>query len=180
MAKIIFITGGAASGKTRWAVSHFESCDDVMYMCVADELESDTKSRIEYNCNKLGIEWNIVTKAEKLSELLEGRKFSILDSLGAYVDRAVKRACPDMSNMNEELRHTIEKQVINEIEEAIDCVKEMNGNLIIITIEQGFCPIPTDEAQKWFRKIIGDINQRIANQSTEVYLSASGIQFRIK
>ena len=39
---------------------------------------------------------------------------------------------------------------------------------------------PKDKEQVAFREIMGAVNQRIANTAQEVYLSASGIQFRIK
>lgn len=52
--------------------------------------------------------------------------------------------------------------------------------MIIITLETGFSVTPADPAQVAFREILGAVNQRIANMSNEVYLSASGIQFNIK
>ena len=52
--------------------------------------------------------------------------------------------------------------------------------MIVITLETGFSVAPTDPRQIAFRKILGSVNQRIANSSDEVYFSASGIQFKIK
>ena len=52
--------------------------------------------------------------------------------------------------------------------------------MTIITLETGFSVSPADPRQKALRRIIGYINQRIANSSDEVYFSASGIQFKIK
>ncbi|MCL2634244.1 MAG: bifunctional adenosylcobinamide kinase/adenosylcobinamide-phosphate guanylyltransferase [Oscillospiraceae bacterium] len=180
MAKIAFITGGASSGKSRWAVNCFESCDDVMYMYIADDLDKEIAGRIEYNCKNRGIEWVIKTGADNLVELVEGHKFSILDNLGAYVNRRINEKCPDISTMTEESRREIEQYIIDEIIKLIDSIKDMNGNLLIISTELNYCPIPKDLDQRWFREIMGNINQRIANMCTEVYLAASGIVFKIK
>ena len=62
----------------------------------------------------------------------------------------------------------------------IDAIKEKDGSMIIITLETGFSVIPENRAQAVFRVILGNVNQRIANISDEVYFSASGIQFKIK
>jgi adenosylcobinamide kinase/adenosylcobinamide-phosphate guanylyltransferase len=59
-------------------------------------------------------------------------------------------------------------------------VEELNGALVIITIEPGFSVMPLNSAQTAFRDIMGFVNQRIANTAQEVYLSVSGIQFKIK
>ena len=47
MSKTILITGGAASGKSRWAVSYLAACDYVLYLRTADEVDKDTLGRIE-------------------------------------------------------------------------------------------------------------------------------------
>jgi len=180
MAKIIFITGGAQSGKARWAVNYFEPCDNVAYMCVYDSLERDIADRIAFNCDKHGISWDIMTDADNLAERVKGHKFAILDNLGEYTNRAIRAKCANLAEINAELRREIEVQIIDEIAELIDEVKEIDGTLLIISLELGFCPVPADPAQKAYRKILGNVNQRIANLASEVYLSASGIHFKIK
>ena len=49
MSKTILVTGGAASGKSRWAVSYLAACDYVLYLRTADEVDKDTLGRIEYS-----------------------------------------------------------------------------------------------------------------------------------
>jgi adenosylcobinamide kinase/adenosylcobinamide-phosphate guanylyltransferase len=180
VAKITFITGGASSGKSRWAVSHFSGCDNVLYMVISSQLDSDTARRIEYNCREREVEWDIKTEAQDLAELVKGRKFTIFDCLAAYVNRISHMRCPDFSNMNDGVRKEIEQQVINEVIDVMNSVREYNANMIIISTELGFCPIPSQEDARWFREILGNVNQRIANLCNEVHLSASGITFKIK
>jgi adenosylcobinamide kinase/adenosylcobinamide-phosphate guanylyltransferase len=180
VAKITFITGGAASGKSRWAVTNFAACDNVLYMVVAKSLDGDTAKRIEYNCKEREIEWDIKLSADNLAETAKGRKFSILDNLGAYVNRVSAAKCPDIADMNHEIRREIEREAISDITDLINSVRESNGNLMIISTELGYCPVPDKEESRWFKEILGNVNQRIANISNEVYLSASGITFKIK
>ncbi len=180
MSKTFFITGGAASGKTRWAITYFELFDNVLYLCIDDEIDKDILARIEFDNKRHGIKWEIETKVINPAERVTGHKFVILDSLGAYVSRVMNKNCSDFSNMSEELMHSIERQVVDEISDLIHAVQEIDGNLIIISIETGFSVCPQDKSQQCFREILGFVNQRIANMSTEVYMSASGVQFKIK
>jgi len=180
MAKIIFVTGGAQSGKARWAIDYLGLLDDVMYMCIYDNLESDIANRIAFNCEKHGISWNIKENAQNLEELVKGHKFAVLDNLGEYTNRAIREKCSDLGNIDPALRKEIEKQVAEEIVELIWEVKEIDGTLLILSVELGFCPVPYEPEQKVYRKMMGNINQRIANQCSEVYLMVSGIASKNK
>ncbi len=64
--------------------------------------------------------------------------------------------------------------------DLIDRVKEIEGTLLILSLETGFSVCPEKQEQVMFREILGNVNQRIANMCTDVYMSASGIQFKIK
>jgi len=180
MAKIIFLTGGAQSGKARWAIDYLGLLDDVMYMCIYGDLEEAVLNRIKFNNDKHGISWNIKENATELNELMKGHKFAILDNLGEYTNRAIKAKCDDLGTIAPELRKEIEKQVADEITELIWEVKEVDGTLLILSVELGFCPVPYEPAQKVYRKMMGNINQRVANQCSEVYLMVSGIASKIK
>ncbi|MDR0222241.1 MAG: bifunctional adenosylcobinamide kinase/adenosylcobinamide-phosphate guanylyltransferase [Oscillospiraceae bacterium] len=179
MAKITFITGGTG-GKSRWAITNYAPFDNVLYMVVSDELDEDTAKRIDYSCKEHNIEWDIRLSADNLAKMVEGRKFSILDDLSAFVKRVVAGKCPNLDEMNHKLRREIERESIKEIEELMNAVRSSNGNLTIISTEIGFCPVPNDEEQRWFREILGNVNQRIANLCNEVHLSTSGVTFKIK
>lgn len=181
MSKTMLVTGGAASGKTRWAVSYFSACDYVLYLCVTDAVDNDTMNRIEYGNKQNFVEWDIRTNADtNLADYVTDHKFVILDNLAAYVSKVIKKMCPNPDDMTIELKKQIEQQVIRDIGDIYDQVMVIDGSMIVITLETGFSIMPANREQQNFREILGTVNQRIANMSNEVYLSASGIQFRIK
>ena len=181
MSKTILVTGGAASGKSRWAVSYFAACDYVLYLCTADKIDEDTKHRIEYGNKQNFVEWDLREGAdEPLVDLIEDHKFIIFDSLASYTSKMIHRMCPDISKLDEAMKKEIEKKIIQDVMDVYDKVMIIDGSMIVITIETGFSVTPENPEQRIFREIIGAVNQRIANMSNEVYLSASGIQFKIK
>ncbi len=181
MANTFLITGGAASGKTRWAATYLEACDYVLYLRSADAVDNDTLNRIKYGNEQHGVEWDIVTGAVKdPKQYITDHKFVIFDGLSSYTKGIMSELCPDPANMDEETRKEIERRVISDITEMYDRINEIEGKLIVITVETGFSYGTEDRAQVAFRDILGNVNQRIANMSDEVYFSASGIQFKIK
>ncbi len=175
------ITGGAASGKSRWAVTYFKACDNVLYWSVSDNMDADTMKRIDYDCKANDVEWVIKTGfCDDPVEQITGHKFVVMDSTASYTSAVIKSMCPDISKMDEPLKKEIERKVIDDITAMYDKIDDCEGNIIVITLETGFSITPADRSQLLFREILGNVNQRIGNISDEVYLSASGIQFRIK
>ncbi len=181
MSKTILVTGGSSSGKSRWAVSYLAACDYVLYLCTTEKIDPDIMNRIEFGNKQNFVEWDITENVcEKPASLFTDHKFVIFDNLPAYVSRTFKKMCPDVSALTSEAEKQIEKQIVSDITEMFDSISAIDGTMIIVTLETGFSVSPDDPEKATFMKILGKVNQRIANMSGEVYLSASGIQFKIK
>ena len=180
MASITLVTGGAASGKSRWAISYFRTCDNVLYMNTSPEMPEETLHRLEYSTKENEVEWEIVNGVDDPVPLIKDHKFFILDDLESYVASLMRKKAADINNITKEEYETIRSEAVNKVIECMDKVVEINGALVIITLEPGFSVMPLSSEQTSFRDILGAVNQRIANTAQEVYLSVSGIQFRIK
>ena len=111
---------------------------------------------------------------------IKDHKFFIFDNLGSYTSNVMHEIAADIENITTEERDKIRSVVVDNVIECMNKVEQLNGAMVIITIEPGFSVCPKDPEQISFREIMGAVNQRIANTAQEVYLSASGIQFRIK
>ncbi len=180
MASIALVTGGAVSGKSRWAISYFRTCDNVLYMNTSPELPSETRNRMDFSNRENDVVWDVVDNVSNPVEHIKDHKFFIFDSLAGYVENIMKSTVKDIKNITHEEHEKIRSIVVNNIIECMDKVTALNGAMVIITIEPGFSVNPLDEEQTAFRDILGAVNQRIANTAQEVYLSISGIQYKIK
>ncbi len=180
MTNITLITGGAASGKTRWALSFFKNCDNVLIVNTGKKLTDETINRVNYICKTNGVDWVIMNDVKSPSDAIKDHKFYIFDSLASYTSNVIGEICPDVNNITAGQKELVRKTVVDNVLEMMQKVEKMNGALVIITIEPGFSVCPKDSDQILFREILGAVNQRIANTAQEVYLSASGIQFKIK
>lgn len=180
MANSILITGGAASGKSRFAISHFHSCDYVLYLKAGSELDTDMKQRINFENEKQGIQWDIVRfDTPNPAELVGDHKFVIFDSLSSFTAIVINELC-GADEITDAMKKNIEKTVIERVQQLREKVEDNFGSILIITLETGFSVAPVDKHLAAFREILGRVNQRIANTSDDVYFSASGIQFKIK
>lgn len=181
MANSILITGGAASGKARFAVTNFAAFDYVLYLRVGEELDPDITHRIEFSTQKNGVEWNVVhNQTGTPADEVKDHKFVIFDSVSAYTRLIMNKMCPDAGKLTDEMKKQIEKSVIDGITAMCEKTAENHGSVIIITLETGFSVKPSDPAQAAYRDILGRVNQRIANTCDEAYFSVSGIQFKIR
>ena len=170
MSTITLVTGGAASGKTRWAINYFATCDNVLYIHTDKQLSEDIRRRIEYNNSKNDVMWDIMDDVHDPCELIKDHKFFIFDGLVSYTQQIIAKECDNIAEL----------KVISDVQNMIEAVEKLHGDMVIVTVETGFSVVPTDPSQAMLRKIVGFVNQRIANIAQEVYLSASGIQFRIR
>lgn len=181
MSKSILITGGAASGKARYAVTGFAACDYVLYLRMGEEVDADIRNRIEFDNEKNGVEWDIIS-SQSLSpgDEVKDHKFVIFDSISSYTRMVMNEMCPEKQAPDDTMKKNIEKRIIDNISVLRGRVRENRGSVQIITLETGFSVTPEDRFLAAYREIVGRVNQRIANTSDEVFFSASGIQFKIK
>lgn len=180
MARTILVTGGGASGKSRWAVSQFAACDNVLYICPG-RLDEDTRNRIDFNNNKNYVQWDIrenVTSDPR--SLFNRHKFAVFDNLNVYTVEIMHEMCPDITQMNTEMEKAIERRIIDDVMGMYEEIRLIEGDIVVLTLETGFSLEPENAELMSRRRILGMVNQRIANESSDVYLSASGIQFKIK
>ena len=178
--KINFITGGVSSGKSRWAATYFQACDNVLYLCTSDKMDDELAERIKWANEHNFVEWVIETSASPSSAEADKHKFIIFDDLATYTSKYINALGLSADQMTREKKVEVTSLIVDEMEDLISKVQINGSNLTIISSEVSFSVMPQDTEQKYFRDVLGSVNQRIANSSTDVYMSVSGIQFKIK
>ncbi len=180
MSGSILITGGTASGKSRFAVSYFSGCNNVLYLKTGLNPDWDILNRIQYDTEKHDVTWDVIPTASLTPSTSVGEhKYVIFDNLRTFTKLVMDEMIPD-GDIDELMRKSVERRVISEIYALRDKVNENLGTIVIITVESGFSFSEESSRMSAYRDILGRVNQRIANTSDEVYFSASGIQFKIK
>ncbi len=74
----------------------------------------------------------------------------------------------------------IEKELMAEINELVECINRVNASFIIVTNEVGLGLVPANRLGRLYRDLLGRANQMLAQQADEIYLMVAGLAVKIK
>ncbi len=167
--KIIFIIGGARSGKSSFALNEASKIKgQKAYIATAEALDNEMKERIERHKKGRGDEWDTYEEPLKITAVLSDIKnrytVVVLDCLTLW-----------LSNI---MRNRLE--IENEINTFVNSLEDFPCHVFIVSNEVGMGIVPDNELAREFRDWAGFLNQKVAEIADEVYLVTAGIPVRIK
>lgn len=193
MKKIILITGGERSGKSRFAEQlALRLSDHPVYLATARIWDEEFNVRVERHRKRRGPQWTNIEEEKQLSRhRLEGRTV-VIDCLTLWATNFFFDYRPDPENRQNRLQGTtMERQQAEEglrqVEYALQNVKreflrftDQDATFIFVTNEIGMGGVSANDVQRRFTDLLGWTNQFVASQADEVYLMVSGIPVKIK
>ncbi|MGN0642669.1 MAG: bifunctional adenosylcobinamide kinase/adenosylcobinamide-phosphate guanylyltransferase [Huintestinicola sp.] len=181
MAGKYLVTGGAASGKSRWAISYFKNCGDVLYICTGDKPSEEAAQRMQYGTEHDNVNWTVQCAKRNLASVISDKyRFFVFDNMAEFVQNLILTMCKDPDHITDEQIKEIRTRAIGDIDEMLKAVDGINGEIILITLETGFSLRSHLRAERAFSDILSAVNQRVAYMCNEVYLSVSGVQVKIR
>jgi adenosylcobinamide kinase / adenosylcobinamide-phosphate guanylyltransferase len=169
--KIIFITGGARSGKSTHTLKDASQLKGKKaYIATAEALDKEMKDRIENHKKQRGKDWDTYEEPLRIAEVIqeiEGKYTAIvIDCLTLWLSNIMHSGF----NITQEIANLIE---ILRITHHRSCI-------YIVSNEVGMGIVPENDMARRFRDIAGILNQKVAEISDEVYLLVAGIPMKIK
>ncbi len=186
MSKFILITGGARSGKSRFAEKMAaEQGEKVVYIATAIAFDEGMKDRIKKHQQDRPQIWKTIERYKDFNALKEDRAFIesdciLLDCVTLMVTNLMLESNLDFDNCSMEDIDVLEQGIFKEIEILLDITAHHHKDAIIVTNEVGMGLVPAYRMGNIFRDIAGRVNQYIAGRADEVYLTVSGIEMKIK
>jgi adenosylcobinamide kinase/adenosylcobinamide-phosphate guanylyltransferase len=183
MARIILVTGGARSGKSRYAESLYEPTERVVYIATSRIEDEEMQARIQQHRRSRPQTWQTFEATDHLYQATEGEPQTLhylLDCLSVLTANILFDLTRTYEKIPDELQKTVEDTVIHEIELLIQNIKAMDGCLVMVTNEVGSSIVPENHVARVYRDILGRVNQCIAALCSEVYLVTCGIPLRLK
>ena len=173
MGKVIFILGGARSGKSRHAVALAKKINKkTVFIATATALDEEMKNRIKLHKISRPKDWDLIEEPVNLSDILIGLKpvydVALIDCLGLWISNLLMTSINDSAT---------EKR-IKEIGDSVSKAKV--DTVIIVSNEVGEGIVPGDPLSRRFRDLIGLANQTMAAQADEVIIMHAGIPVSIK
>lgn len=172
MAQIILVTGGARSGKSRFAEGLAEGFGNPLgYIATATAGDAEMLERISRHQERRGPQWQTLEEPFDLNGVLYGHDgyFSAM-----LVD------CVTLWLTNLLLKYDDPASALTHVKQLIPLFRSLQTPVILVSSEVGMGIVPENALARAFRDLAGEANQLIAEAADEVYLSVSGIALKIK
>ncbi len=172
MRKVIFITGGVRSGKSKYAIKLAKNiANEVIFLATGIAKDEEMKKRIEEHKKSRPDRWRTIEETKNISSILldiqPPCELVIIDCLTFFVSNLL------LEGVNEET-------ILQEIKKIVDIMLQVDYTTIVVSNEVGGGVVPDNELGRRFRDIIGLTNQIMAKSAHEVYLIVSGIPVKLK
>ena len=173
--RIIFITGGCRSGKSRYALDyanrHFSK---KFYLATCEPLDEEMVRRIENHKRARGPEWQTIEEPVQIVEIVNRITDDGVEAGVILLD------CMTLWLTNLLLKWDDDRKVMDEVDRLADALRENPGSFIIVSNEVGMGIVPADPLGRRFRDLSGMANQKLARQADTVIFMVSGIPMFLK
>jgi adenosylcobinamide kinase/adenosylcobinamide-phosphate guanylyltransferase len=166
MAKgIVLITGGARSGKSRYAEERASALGTrLVYLATAQAGDQEMARRIAEHQKRRGANWTTVEEPLEIGQVLTSQKGKVdslvIDCLTLWI-----------SNL---LTQGGEQETRKRAEDLIATFPEADFHLFLVTNEVGWGIVPDNPLARQFRDLAGWVNQRVASIADEAVLMVAG------
>jgi adenosylcobinamide kinase / adenosylcobinamide-phosphate guanylyltransferase len=169
VAKIIFITGGQRSGKSKFAQNLAEKLsDNPIYLATARIWDEEFRRRVERHQSDRGENWLTIEEEKHIGSLSFAGKTVLMDCVTLW-----------LTNLFTDNEFQVEP-ALSQAKTEFQNLANQPFTLIVVSNELGMGIIPDNLASRQFLDLQGWANQFIASLANEVYLMVSGIPVKVK
>ena len=168
MSKIILITGGQRSGKSRHAEELALSlAENPVYVATAHVWDEEFRERVRRHQERRGPQWTNIEEEKYLSRYDLTGRVAVIDCVTLWLTNFFFE--------NQDVDKTLQA-----VKEEFDRFTEKDATYIFVTNEIGSGGVSVDAVQRHFTDLQGWMNQYIATRADQVILLISGIPLRVK
>lgn len=180
--KIVLVTGGSRSGKSKFAEEFLGDKKEVLYIATAIVTDKEMGNRIKKHIDRRNKNWTTYEGYKDLDEVMEksSLNYILLDCVTIMITNLMFSKKRDFDSMSLEEVDDMLVEIQDQFKKLIFKSKELNKTLVMVTNEVGYGLVPEYKLSRIFRDIAGSINQFIAQHSDEVYLVACGLPLKLK
>lgn len=193
---LIFVTGGAKSGKSKFAEEMLLKLNNGkqknIYLATSLIFDEEMKEKIRLHKKRRKNDWFTVETYKNFENELNNffenndktKNNMLVDCLTNMITNIIfENKNIDWDNFEKKMYiQTLEKlnkNVENSVNELLK-VSQNFENVIIVSNELGMGLVPSYPLGRYFREIAGKMNQIVAEKADEVYFVVSGISMKIK
>ena len=164
--EIILITGGARSGKSRYAEQRaVEMSGRRLYVATAEAKDEEMIQRIAEHRKRRGNQWRTIEEHVELTQALLAQRgktdCELVDCLTLWISNLL-------------IRHD-DRYASAKVQELIEKLPQLDFHLLFVTNEVGWGIVPDNPLARKFRDLAGWTNQSMAQAANEVILMVAGM-----
>ena len=168
MKKVILITGGARSGKSRSAEERALSLsENPVYVAPAHVWDEEFRERVKKHQERRGPEWTNIEEEKQLSRHDLTGRVAVIDCITLWC-----------TNYFFELQDV--DAALDALKAEFDKFTAQDATYIFVTNEIGMGGVSENTVQRKFTDLQGWMNQYVASKADEVILMVSGIPVIVK
>jgi adenosylcobinamide kinase/adenosylcobinamide-phosphate guanylyltransferase len=172
MAKVILVTGGTRSGKSRFAEElALKQGEPLLYVATAGFGDKEMTERIARHQQRRGSAWQTVEEQYDLAGVLTGHD--------AWFE-AMLVDCVTLWLTNLLLKYEDKSAVLAEVRRTASTFAPLKTPLVLVTNEVGLGIIPDNPLARTFCDLSGEANEILAAAADEVYVTFAGLPLKLK
>ena len=173
MGRLIYVTGGARSGKSGYAQQLAEQQPgELLYIAPAEVLDEEMAERVELHRQERGERWALLEEPLRLSERLPA---VALDKSALLLD------CVTIWLSNLFFHYGEERTpILDEVDRLLGVIEKLTVPLYLVSNELGSGIVPDNALARSFRDLAGTVNRKLAAAADEAWLVVSGLPVKLK
>lgn len=184
MGKLIFVTGGARSGKSSFAEEKAKSYNkNISYIATLKFIDKEMEDRIEKHKSRRDEQFFLIEEYRNFDRVfmdVPKENIILFDCLTNMISNLLLENEVDFEEIRGEQISLFEDKINCEIDKLLSAIKGHKNDVILVSNELGMGLVPPYALGRIFRDIAGRVNQRFAREAQEVYFLVSGIPMKIK
>lgn len=195
MAQFTLVTGGARSGKSRFAeLLAAQVKGPVIYIATAQIWDEEMAQRVKKHRQQRPASWRLIEEPcnirDTLLQLKEEKGVILLDCVTLWLSNLLlaSQAEQTESEIQTELTasaappdlNKVESQILAAVREVAQLAQVIKPFVIFVTNEVGQGIVPENPLARAYRDIAGRSNQILAESADHVYLVVAGLPLEIK
>ena len=184
--RMTLVTGGARSGKSRFAESLLKDHPKVGYIATSKAIDADMVDRIKKHREQRPSTWPTIEQYRDFNNLPDNKAFQdceifLLDCVTIMVTNIMfDDEGIDFDTCSREVIEDMERRIFDEMKKLIATMQEHDKDLILVTNEVGSGLVPAYRLGSIYRDIAGRVNQYLAEKADDVYCIISGLPLKLK
>jgi adenosylcobinamide kinase/adenosylcobinamide-phosphate guanylyltransferase len=176
MGKIILITGGQRSGKSRKAEEMALTMSrEPVYMATAHVWDEEFRQRVEKHQQRRGPQWTNIEEERWLSRHDVTGRVVLIDCVTLWLTNLFFE-----ENRPETPENPAIPAILAQAQADFDRFTSQDATFIFVTNEIGWGGVSENRLQRQFTDLQGSMNQYIAQKADEVFMMVSGIAVKVK